>query len=193
MTQEDRLTSPRIEELWRDQQALTEYLSSRAEGTLSGRVDEVFTKTLIIAAASFFETELTDMIVALFRRPLEDFDELVEFVKNFAMRRRYFQLFDWGTEGRPAPNANHFYRLFGNDFTAFMQRRIQEDDGLANSISAFLEIGNMRNYIVHNDYADVTINRTGKEVYNLYTDAMKFLYEFPQAVRDFEAEINMTD
>ena len=45
-----------------------------------------------------------------------------------------------------------------------MKQRVQEDRDFDESVKAFLEIGNLRNQMVHEDYADFQLNKTVEEV-----------------------------
>ena len=161
------------------------HLQFNGEWTLSSRVEEIFTKTLIIAAASYFEVRLTEAITDLYTNALSSSNELLEFVKRRAIVRQYFQMFQWGDEGRQSTNANQFYGMFGGEFSRYMKERIRQDEELNKAVRAFLEIGNLRNYVVHRDYASVTINRTAVEIYELYLEAVPFLEVIPRAVAEF--------
>ena len=182
---EDEQGSPRIDALWRDHVLLVEYLRSRGEWTLGGRVEEEFAKTLTIAAASYFEVELTERIIRLYSEATGGIDYLSEFVRRQAIGRRFAQLFNWEQNGQPARNANAFYVLFGSDFRDFMMNRVGQNATLGESVRAFLEIGSLRNNMVHGDYANFTLGKTADEVHELYLRSMLFIEDFPQAVGDF--------
>ena len=66
-----------------------------------------------------------------------------------------------------------------------MVGRVREDKYLEDSVKAFLEIGNLRNQMVHGNYADFQLNKTVEEVYKLYQDATNFVDSLPAAIRDF--------
>ena len=177
--------SNRVEELLRDHRELVEYLESANSLLLRDRVESAFAKTLLIAAASYFEVRLTQMIIDLYLEMTQGVEELAEFVKRQAIGRRFAQLFQWGSDESPGRNANSFYILFGDGFSAHMKQRVQEDRNLDESVKAFLEIGNLRNQMVHEDYADFQLNKTVEDVYSLYTRAARFVDEFPDAIRQF--------
>ena len=48
-----------------------------------------------------------------------------------------------------------------------MRERVRVDLGLAESIRAFLELGNLRNEAVHENYAVFFLNKTVDEVFDL--------------------------
>ena len=144
------------------------------------RTEDAFTKTLIIASASYFEVRLTHAIVDLYRDVPQRSDILAQFVEKQAIGRRFAQLFDW-----EARNANRFYRLFGDVFSRKMKEKIRVNQSLDDSIRASLEIGNIRNDLVHGNYADFQLSKTADEVYGLYQSATEFVNDFPVSVRRF--------
>ena len=179
--------SNRIDGLWSDHGDLVAYLQADRQLQLLSRVEEAFSKTLMIAAASYFEVQLTQAIINLYLESSSGTEVLAQFVKKQAIGRRFAQLFQWGTENRSAGTANSFYNLFGADFGDYMKRKVREDQDLDDSVKAFLEIGNLRNQMVHGNYADFQLNKTVDEVYKLYQIAVRFVEQFPNAIREFVA------
>ena len=106
----------RIEELWSDHRDLVAFLQSDNQLQLQSRVEDAFSKTLIVAAASYFEVRLTQSIVELYYESTQEAGILAQFVKKQAIGRRFAQLFQWDNEGKTAQNANSFYRSFGANF-----------------------------------------------------------------------------
>ena len=162
-----------------------EYLESANSLLLRDRAESAFAKTLLLAAASYFEVHLTQTIIDLYLEMTQGVEELAEFVRRQAIGRRFAQLFQWGSDESPGRNANSFYVSFGERFSAHMKQRVQEDRDFDESVKAFLEIGNLRNQMVHGNYADFHLNKTVEEVYSLYTQAGRFVDEFPDAIRQF--------
>ena len=177
----------RIEELHNDHRDLVGYLQSNGQLLLQSRAQDAFSKTLIVAVASHFEVRLTQAIVDLYLETTGPIDVLAQFVKRQAIGRRFSQLFNWGDESRHGQNANGFYRLFGSSFAEYMIQRINRDKSLDDSVKAFLEIGNLRNQMVHEDFADFQLNKTVDEVYDLYRSATRFVSEFRAIIREFIA------
>ena len=176
----------------RDHRELVEYLESGKSLLLRDRAESAFAKTLLIAAASYFEIRLTQIIIDLYLEMTHGVEELAEFVKKQAIGTRFAQLFQWGSGKGPGRNANSFYVLFGEAFSAHMKQRVQEDREFDDSVRAFLEIGNLRNQMVHGNYADFQLNKTVEEVYSLYVRAHRFVDKFPDAIRQFIGRENPT-
>ena len=163
-----------------DHRDLVNYLMSNGQIQLRSRAEEAFSKTLIVAAASYFEIRLTQIIIELYRETTQGVGVLVQFVERKAIGRGFSQLFQWNQN-----NANQFYSFFGNDFASRMRNKVRDDSGLADSVKAFLEIGELRNQMVHNNYADFQLSKTVDEVYNLYQTATRFVDEFQVTIREF--------
>ena len=82
---------------------------------------------------------MTEGIEQAFLNGTNGSDTLTSFVRKMAIERRYHQWFDW-----TANNANKFFATFGTTFRQFMAERVRADATLADSIRAFLELGNLR-------------------------------------------------
>ena len=175
----------RIDQIWSDHRELVAYLQSSNQLQLQFRAEEAFSKTLIVAAASYFEVQLTHIIVDLFREATHGAEPLAQFVKNQAIGRRFAQLFDWGDGTRPGRNANGFYKSFGPEFADYMKQKVESDQTFDASVKAFLEIGDLRNQMVHGNFVDFQLNKTVDEVYQLYQTATDFVNGFSDSVREF--------
>ena len=175
----------RIEELWSDHRELIKYLREDKQVQFLVRAEESFSKTLLIAAASYFEVQLCAAIVGLYGDPSDGTDVLAQFVVKQGINRRFSQMFDWGDSTRSARNANRFYGLFGSDFSNHMKKRVLGDRRLDEAVQAFLELGNLRNQMVHGNYADFQLGKNVEEVYSLYEKARYFVSDFPLAVQEF--------
>ncbi|MDI6797732.1 MAG: HEPN domain-containing protein, partial [Desulfatibacillaceae bacterium] len=105
---------------------------------------------------------------------------VTSFFKNKAVNRQYHTWFDW-----EANNANKFFSLFGSKFKDFMKYKVNNDSKLSDSISAFLELGNYRNQLVHQDFSSFPLEKTSKEIYQLYFKAFCFVNRFPELIKEF--------
>ena len=179
MTELSQATTNRIEELWNDHIALVEFLQVNRQIQLLSRVHDSFRKTLIIAAASYFEVQMTQTIIDLYEDADKGTGVLAEFVRRKAIGRSFSSLFSWDS-----PNANSFYNLFGPEFAANMKQKVRKDAKLDESVKAFLEIGHLRNQLVHKNYADFQLEKTLEEIYYRYQQANRFLITFPIVIRD---------
>ena len=116
------VTNNRIEELWNDHNDLADYLQSNNQLRLLSRVQDSFRKTLIIAAASYFEMQLTETIVGLYDTADHGAGGLAEFVRSQAIGRRFAQLFQWDRR-----NANYFYsHVWPRQFADHMKQKVRK-------------------------------------------------------------------
>jgi RiboL-PSP-HEPN len=101
-------------------------------------------------------------------------------VKNKALARQYHTFFNWD-----ARNANSFFGLFGGDFKDFMTAKVEDDSTLEAGIKAFLQLGDSRNELVHENFATFALDKTAEEIYELYKKALRFVEVFPMTLSEF--------
>ncbi len=58
-------------------------------------MDNKLKKVLLVSAASFFETSITELLVKFFNIKAGNNPEIVAFLKNKAISRQYHSYFDW--------------------------------------------------------------------------------------------------
>lgn len=158
---------------------LISYLDQGNEVSLRSTVDENFKKSLLLAAASYFEHRIVDDITAFVKEASSENILLIEFVNNKAISRQYHTFFNWKES-----NANQFFGLFGESFKIFIKQELRKDDQLNSSIKAFLEIGRDRNRLVHQDFGTFTLEKTSDEIYELYKTALVFVDNIPIKLRE---------
>ena len=173
----DNIVEP-ISSLMEEHKALIALLPPQ-EISLLARVDATFAKTLLLSAASYFEVRMTDTITAIFLEETQQ-EALKEFVRTKAVERSYHTWFDWR-----ARNANAFFGAFGNDFKQFMENQVKESESLEESIRAFMEIGRLRNQLVHENFGFFPLEKTSAEVFETYQEALGFVNAFPDDLRKY--------
>jgi RiboL-PSP-HEPN len=163
-------------------------LDKAAEPSLRAFADDSFRKSLLLCAASHFETEVTSALTSFVEEASNSNVLISAFMRNKAIGRQYFTLFSWdGT------NANQFFGYFGPEFTNYMKARVKAEPQLDESIRAFLEIGRERNRLVHQNYGMFTLEKTADELYQRYQQERKFIELFPLALKEFlERELPQT-
>lgn len=142
----------------------------QSELSLANAAGDSFRKALILAAASYFEHRVSSCVLEFIQERTNGSSLIAAFVKNKAISRQYHTWFKWDDT-----NANQFFGLFGSDFKKFMDERIKASDELKNSIRAFLELGNERNKLVHQDFASFHLEKTLDEIYVLYRHSLLFV------------------
>jgi hypothetical protein len=142
----------------------------RDEPSLAVAAADSFRKVLVLAAASHFEHRVCTCVLDFVHESANGNGLVVGFVKNKAISRQYHSWFKWDET-----TANQFFALFGSPFKQMMGERIKASEELRASIRAFLEIGNERNKLVHQDFASFPLEKTMEEIYALYRQSLLFV------------------
>ena len=169
-----------VDEIYQDVSDLFEFLRCQEKLEFLKFVDNSFRKLLLISAASYFERQLSDSVIQLAENVTSNDHVLVNLIKRTAVERQYHTWFAWD-----ARNANRFFSIFGDNFKAFAQKKISEDESMNTSIVDFLEIGRERNRIVHEDFSSFFMEKTFEEINNLYLSAKIFVDWFPGVMEEF--------
>lgn len=171
-----------VDRLYREHEFLVQYLSAQKQVSFVNDVDASFRKVLLLAAASHFEGWLRSELIEFFRERSNGDECVVMFARNKGVERQFHTYFDWQQR-----NANQFFGLFGTAFKRFMKAAVEADDKLSKAISSFLELGALRNSLVHEDFAVFAMEKTVDEIYELYLQSLEFRKQFPRLLRDFSA------
>ncbi|NUN15668.1 MAG: hypothetical protein HUU55_18745 [Myxococcales bacterium] len=164
-----------VRNIYLDYKQMVQLLEQSGEISLRISIDANYRKALLLAAASYFEQEITDIIVQFVNRTSRRNELLVNFVKRKALERQYHSLFAWKES-----NANHFWKFFGDDFDQQMKTKVKNDKSLSDAVEAFMEIGRERNRLVHENFASYTMEKTAEELHQLFEKALVF----PQMLRN---------
>jgi hypothetical protein len=168
-----------VDRLFAETTAVIQRLDSLNEPSLQVAANDNFRKSLLLAAASYFESAICTLIMEYVKEVTGGATLVEEFVRARAVSRHYHTMFNW--EGN---NANQFFACFGQGFRSLMVKRVNDSDELADSVRAFLEIGNERNRLVHQDYASFPLEKTSDEIYNQYRKALVFVEDLKLALRE---------
>jgi hypothetical protein len=157
-----------IEVLFDQFSRLVESLKLTGEPSLAISVSEVASKSLLIAAASRFEAEFSDMFARVASRLSTP--AIAAFALNQGVTRKYHTLFDW-----KVGNANTFYGLLGEAFRERATQLAAGDVEFATSVTEFVSIGNERNKLMHSDFVSFPLTATLEELIGRYRVARNFL------------------
>ena len=170
------LSTP-VDRLYEESSSIITALGSN-EPSLAAAAGDSFRKTLILASASYFEHRVSKCVVDFVHEHSNGNALVVGIVKNKAVSRQYHTWFDW-----QKTNANTFFGLFGVEFKQVMEDSVKNSDELRNAIRSFLEIGNIRNTMVHQDFASFALDKTLDEIYVLYKQSLFFVDGLPSFLR----------
>jgi hypothetical protein len=168
-----------IDALYEQNREAIAIISCGDEISIASDIDNKLKKHLIMAAASYFETEIRNAIEDLARVASANNPALVALIKQKALERQYHTYFDWKSR-----NANTFFAHFGEDFSAKCKGEVKGQEGLSVSVSAFLELGEMRNKLAHLNFALFPIDKTSDEIYQLYKTALTFLDYLKRSLKE---------
>jgi len=172
------MASTIVDRLHSDFSELIVLLQESNEISLISSAEENFKKSLLLAAASYFENHLSECVMS-FTCEIAGNDNIISsLVKSKAVTRQYHTWFKW--DGN---NANTFFSLFGEGFSRLAKAEVRDSPILDSSIKAFLTIGNDRNRLVHQDFGNFTIEKTTTEIHELYQQAMYFTEWLPRYLR----------
>ena len=150
---------------------LISYLNGKNELTLLNEAENNFRKNILLSAASYFEKEISDLIIEFAKIYSKNNELLIAIVNQKAVKRQYFTYFDWDR----ATNANSFFALFGENFKSTISKIVKQRSDIDDSIKSFLQLGQERNKLVHQNYAEVVLDKTAHEIYSLYQSGLIFI------------------
>ena len=97
-------------------------------------------------------------------------DRIASLIKVKAISRQYHSYFDW--DGK---NPNKFLSLFGNTFRDKVTVEMKENPQLIDGCQTFLKLGQKRNILVHENFANAPIDWTLEEIMQMYRSAFDFV------------------
>lgn len=158
-----------------DYQELKGYLLENGQISLENNVENHLKKVMLLSCASYYENEIQEIIKQFVNKYSSD-EKISNFVVKKAISRQYHTYFQW--EGN---NINSFLGLFGETFKREVSTVISQDEKLKSQMKAFLELGNERNKMVHENFLVYNLEKTFDEIIRLNEDAEKFV-EFIRTV-----------
>lgn len=151
----------------KDNQALNILLTTNVElASLYSGYNNLFTKSFVIACSNSFEKKWLDFLPNF----LSGHNPLTKsFIRTQAVDRKFHTMFDWKNK-----SAGPFYGAFGENFKKFIAKKIKADGTLKSQQDAFLELGQLRNLIVHEGIHTYSLQRDIKSIYELFKDSLKY-------------------
>lgn len=169
-----------IKNLYERHDEVRTYLLEHGELTFADEVQASFPKVLVLAGASYFETKVRDCIEAFIHETTGGHELAMYFVRSRAIERQYHTYFKWDSN-----NVNPFWALFGPGFKKWATRQVRDDDALSSGIKDFLELGDLRNRLVHQDYLTFVLDKTSEEILTLIESANGFVERLPGLLSEY--------
>lgn len=89
------MESERIERQYQDSQELYNYLLSKGEVSFATYIDSVYKKVLVLSAASYFESKVSELISKYATKVSGSDKRIVNLIESKVIERQYHTLFDW--------------------------------------------------------------------------------------------------
>ncbi len=172
-----------IDSLKYDHDAIVQFLREQGQPSFVIAMESTASKVLLLAGASHLEQELQQVLSDFYQEVTDGNPRAVEFVRNKAMNRQFHTYFNWDTN-----NANRFFAFFGSEFKNLVSQLLIRDVEFESSVRSFVQLGSLRNQLVHQNYAAFTLDKTADEVFELYQSAYKFVHRLPALLRETSAE-----
>lgn len=160
-----------IDALFKEQKELIAFLQQYGQISYSQSVEVLLSKTLLLSGASYFETRITNAIADYASRVSGTDEALISLVRTKAIERQYHTYFQWREGSR---SAIPFFAMFGSSLKDSAKQELKNAD-LSQAVAAFLELGDLRNLLVHENFASYPLEKTADEVYHLFGEAIKFV------------------
>jgi hypothetical protein len=167
-----------VDLLMREHQAILDHLLQKGETSFANTLAGTIPKVLLLAAASWMEARIQQILKEYFHETAGHSAQVEEFIRINALARRYHQWFDW-KERKPGK----FFGMFGPSMKAYGAKICREDPHFFEQMTAFHELGDLRNQLVHQNYATFTFPKTAAEVRDLFLAADGFVDRLPEILR----------
>ncbi len=168
-----------VDSIYNEYIQILAFLQENKQPSLESDVNKNFKKIILLSSASFFEYEIQNILIEFISKSSNENIKVVNFLKKKAIGMQYHTYFSWGEKNepnKPGKNANTFFSLFGDDFKNEADNDVKQNKDLDNSIKAFIELGHLRNILVHSNFASYNLeNKTTEELYQLYNKAFAFI------------------
>lgn len=160
-----------IDTLFGEQKELINFLQQHDQLSYSQSVEVLLSKTLLLSCASYFESRITNAISDYVSRVSNSDEALTSLVRTKAIKRQYHTYFQWD-EGKRS--VNPFFGMFGSTLKDSSKLELKDPE-LLQASAAFLELGDLRNILVHENFASYLLEKTADEIYLQYKSALTFV------------------
>ncbi len=158
---------------------IASFLDKAGEPSLLSDYNRHFVKLIAIYMGSYFENEIQKILLEFVGNKSENDVRIINFVQKKAIYLQYHTYFSWGEKDRidkPGKNANAFFAMFGDDFKREIEKDILAAPALDEAVKSFLELGHIRNILVHSNCAAYSFGEiTPGDLFNLYVKAQNFI------------------
>jgi len=157
-----------VDEFYDNYVSLLKLLEAKREISLQSWAGEFFRRIIVLVAANHLESEVKSILRNLVKT--KSGEPKLESFLDASMERQYHTYFQWNKR-----NANAFLGRFGKSFKEAVERDVEDNEELEVSIKAFMEIGDLRNTLLHEKLLEVTLEKSVDDFYQLHNKALLFI------------------
>jgi hypothetical protein len=161
-----------LHKLYEEHKSLADYLQANRQPSYASSVESTFIKVLIVASASFLEEEVKRVIDLFCSKASKNNNNLKNFVRQIVIERGYHTLFSWKDQGK---GVYCFFRLFGEEVLEKYKKSISVDRDLNIAAENFIFLGMERNKLVHQNFANLSIEYTAAECFQKFEKTLLFI------------------
>ncbi|WP_156952933.1 HEPN domain-containing protein [Deinococcus frigens] len=142
----------------------------QGEYSFALQAQEEFRRSLTLAAASYFEKIIQDIVKDHVKSKSNNCLEIISLVEIKVISRQYHTWFDWKNL-----KDNTFWGMFGAEFKDIRVKEIKGNADLGEASRSFLMIGSLRNQIVHQNFGSFEVPNSVEEIYEFYKRALLYI------------------
>lgn len=172
-----------VTRLYDEAAAIINYLLGQGRVSESNSVADIYRKSLLLGCASYFEHILTNAVSQYVIEKSGKSTILHSLIKNKVINRQYHSWFDWDKG-----NGNKFYTMLGSEFKAAIGKDLKDDTILKKGESDFVELGNERNKLVHQNFSNFALELTLDEILSKYHSAVVYVNHVIACLNKYDTE-----
>lgn len=158
------------------------FLSAQSQLSLLRSAEDNSRKALVLSAASLFEHRITEAILSYADKASNSDGCVRSLIRNKAVKRQFHTFFDWEKK-KPGP----FFTLLGDELGGKLKADCAVSPG-KEQVEAFLEVGQLRNCLVHQNYAEFLLDKSADDIRQLCESADHFVVQVEALLAPPEAE-----
>jgi len=132
-------------------------------------IEDIFRKNLILSAASLYEHRISEVLIQHTETNANSSDCVIALIKIKALKRQYHTFFDWDHM-----KIGPFFSLLGSTRGDVLKSECANLP-TKECANAFLELGSLRNSLVHRNFALFQCDKTSEEIISLCEMAEVFV------------------
>ncbi len=158
-----------IDSLFADGQTLSAILLEKSEPSLISNLAAIQSKVLLLSSASWFESRLSEAMRQFASIHSKQHSGIQNIIRVKAIERQYHAWFDWDKK-----TGSKFYNLFG-ECGEHLKAKISSSINLQAGEKAFMELGLLRNRLVHENFVAFPLTATASDLYTNYQKAELYI------------------